>query len=93
MEEASPSEPTALPTPNKNPKDEDDGSLEDSALEYIESEVGRLDWKTNWRQRLKKGDERKNIEAWATHVKSQHTAEDIFTYIETQLMLRQGRWM
>lgn len=68
---------------------------QDVALEYIEGEVGRHDWEHNWRDHKAKNGRnlRERIAAWLQHYEIDHDPQAIIDYIDSELMMRPGKWL
>lgn len=67
----------------------------DLALDYMEGEVGRHDWKRNWSDHRKRhGDKlREKVAAWLKHYEIDHDPQGIIDYIDGDLSSRDGKWL
>jgi hypothetical protein len=88
--------PPELPPPVAYQPDHDPVlDTQDLALEYIEGEVGRLDWEHNWPQHKKlHGDALKEkVAAWLHCFNISHDPQAIIDYIDNELTKRPGKWL
>lgn len=88
--------PPDLPPPVAyQPKPDMSFITQDLALEYIEDEVGRIDWAHNWPQHKKlHGDSLKEkVAAWLSSYDIAHDPQSIIDYIDNDLMKRSGKWL
>ena len=69
---------------------------EDLAAEFIEQEVGRVDWQTNWPKfQANQGDEQglvKRVKRWLDYIGIEYPPEDIITYLDGLAKDRTGLW-
>jgi len=70
-------------------------ALQDIALEYMEGEVGRHDWKRNWQDHKKRHGEslREKVAAWMKHFEIDHDPQGLIDYIDGELSLQKGKWL
>lgn len=70
-------------------------ALQDIALEYMEGEVGRHDWKRNWQDHKKRHGEslKDKVAAWLKHYEIDHDPQGLIDYIDGELSMREGKWL
>ncbi len=66
--------------------------VEDIALEFVEQELGRFDWRNNWATAKASGALPQRIQAWLEAVGTNADAQEIIQYIDTLVADRPGRW-
>ncbi len=75
--------------PGKHPQD-----TEDLAYEFIEQEVGRLDWKTNW-PKFKANHEGilvQRVQAWLDYLGIEYDANALIQFLDHMVESRNGKW-
>lgn len=69
---------------------------EDIAAEFIEQEVGRFDWQTNWPKfKANQGDEaglKLRIKKWLDYIGIDYPPEELIKYLDTLTKERTGLW-
>ena len=90
--------PPPLPEPLTNDVEysDDDDRLEDAAYEFIESEVGRLDWHRNWTAYKKRHGESvpQRVESWLRHFEMDHDPTAIVKFIDDFHSMHQDqKWL
>lgn len=70
-------------------------ALQDIALEYMEGEVGRHDWKRNWQEHKKRHGPalKEKVGKWLKHFEIDHDPQGLIDYIDGELSLRDGKWL
>ncbi len=70
-------------------------ALQDIALEYMEGEVGRHDWKRNWKDHKARHGEslKEKVAAWMKHYEIDHDPQGLIDYIDGELSLKDGKWL
>lgn len=75
-------------------KRRDTDAVADAALEFVEQEVGRHDWKVNWpkfKENQGDGLERR-IRSWLRYVQLDVEPTDIVAYLDKMVLEQAGRW-
>lgn len=69
-------------------------SLEDTAMEFIETEVGRHDWQANWKQLKASHDMVEHVRAWLSNLQLQHLdPHKLVEWIDLYVELEKGPWI
>jgi hypothetical protein len=70
-------------------------ALQDIALEYMEGEVGRHDWKRNWKDHKARhgGSLKEKVQAWLNHFEIDHDPQGLIDYIDSELSIQDGKWL
>ena len=69
--------------------------VHDTALDYMEGEVGRHDWKRNWDDHKKKygiGLKQK-VADWLKHFEIDHDPQGIIDYLNDETAMHDGKWL
>jgi hypothetical protein len=87
--------PTTLPDLVQDTPLDPRWALQDIALEYMEGEVGRHDWKRNWKDHKKRhGTNLKNkVSEWLKHFEIDHDPQGLIDYIDGELSMQDGKWL
>ena len=87
--------PSALPDLVQDTPLDSRWALQDIALEYMEGEVGRHDWKRNWADHKKRHGEslKDKVAAWLRHFEIDHDPQGLIDYIDGELSLQDGKWL
>lgn len=67
--------------------------VEDTALAFVESELGRHDWQNNWRTAKARGTAMPRLEAWLRVMDSGVASAEVYAYIDKLVDNRSGRWL
>jgi hypothetical protein len=67
-------------------------SIEDTALDFVENEVGRHNWKENWQKWKAKPDLRATVQAWLHRYEIDHDPQGLIEYIDRLSATRHGKW-
>lgn len=65
---------------------------EDLALEFVEEELGRFDWRANWATAKARGNLRERISQWLDAQGVEHDPDAIIACLEALVSGRPGRW-
>ena len=70
-------------------------NTQDIALEYMEGEIGRHDWRRNWQEHKRlHGDKLKErIAEWLKHFEIDHDPQGLISYIDDELSMNPGKWL
>lgn len=70
-------------------------TVQDAALEYIEGEIGRHDWKHNWEDHKKRHGERLKdyVASWLRHFEMDHDPQGLIDFIDGDLTQQDGKWL
>lgn len=87
--------PVALPDLVQDEPLDPRWALQDIALEYMEGEVGRHDWKRNWKDHKSRHGEslKDRVAAWLKHFEIDHDPQGLIDYIDGELSLQDGKWL
>lgn len=91
--------PPPLPEPITNDVAETPDGTEDlahAAFDYIESEVGRLDWERNWPAYKNRHGEkvRERVASWLRHFEMDHDPDSIVKFIDDyHTMHKSEKWL
>lgn len=66
--------------------------VESAACNYIEQEVGRYDWKSNWENHRQQPGVEAKIQAWLDHYEYGGTAAEVMEFIDSTMMKAEGKW-
>lgn len=84
-------EPAVTYRPGRHPQD-----TEDLALEFMEQEVGRHDWKANWPKfKANQGDEAavlRKVQAWLNYMGIEYDPREIVQFLDQMVEKRNGIW-
>ena len=73
------------------PQHED--AVEDVAADFIEHEVGRLDWRNNWpKYKEKHPDYLQRIQAWTERIRLRCDPQAVVDHLNRLVVLQVGRW-
>jgi hypothetical protein len=67
---------------------------EDLAYEFMEQEVGRFDWKTNW-PKFKANHEGvlvKRVQAWLDYLGIDYDPNEIISFLDKMVESQNGKW-
>ncbi len=70
----------------------DDTEIEDIACDFIENEVGRLDWMRNWEVFKRKPNAGELAAQWLSDMGHSFTPQELFSHIEGMVGRRAGKW-
>jgi hypothetical protein len=82
-------EPALIYRAKQHPQD-----TEDIAYEFIEQEVGRLDWKNNW-PKFKANHEGtlvNRIQRWLDYIGIEYDPKEIIKFLDDMVAGRNGKW-
>ena len=65
---------------------------EDLALQFMEDEVGRFDFRNNWAKVKEKGDLRQRIREWLDVLHADGNPDEIVDYLDRLVAERAGNW-
>ena len=65
---------------------------EDAALQFIEDEVGRFDFRNNWAKVKEKGGVRQRIQQWLEALNADGNPDEIIEYLDRLVVDRAGNW-
>lgn len=65
---------------------------EDLALTFVETELGRHDWRNNWQAAKARGNLRERIEEWLRTMGATHEPEELIRIVDDLVVNRPGRW-
>jgi len=65
---------------------------EDLACQFVEEEVGRFDFRTNWAKVKEKGDVRQRIQQWLEALNTEGNPDEIIEYLDRLVADRAGNW-
>ena len=65
---------------------------EDLALQYVEDEVGRFDFRNNWAKVKEKGGVRQRIQQWLEALNVDGNPDEIIEYLDRLVTDRAGNW-
>jgi hypothetical protein len=83
-------EPASVYRPGVHPQD-----TEDIAFEFMEQEVGRLDWRNNWpkvKANLGPDGTRRKVEAWLRYMGIEYDPNLIIAFLDDMVTNRNGNW-
>lgn len=84
-------EPSVIYRPGQHPQD-----TEDLAFEFMEQEVGRLDWRNNWPKWKANlgGDDviRRKVQAWLDYLGIEYDPGLIVAFLDDMVKNRNGNW-
>lgn len=66
--------------------------VEDMALAFVEEELGRHDWKNNWRTAKVAGTALPRIRSWLRSLGYEAEPQEVFNAIKNLYLDRTGRW-
>lgn len=67
--------------------------VEDLALEFMETEVGRFDWIHNWPKVKATGTAPQRIKQWLEAMNVEASPDEIIEYLDNLVTKRAGRWL
>ncbi|MGV0949067.1 MAG: hypothetical protein ACOYB3_00035 [Azonexus sp.] len=87
--------PTTLPDLVQDTPLDPRWALQDIALEYMEGEVGRHDWKRNWQDHKKRHGAalKTKVAEWLKHFEIDHDPQGLIDYIDGELSMKDGKWL
>lgn len=65
---------------------------EDLALQFVEDELGRFDFRVNWAKVKEKGDVRQRIQQWLEALNADGNPDEIIEYLDRLVTDRAGNW-
>jgi len=65
---------------------------EDLALQFVEEEVGRFDFRNNWAKLKETNNVRQRIQQWLEALNVQGNPDDIIAYLDKLVVERAGNW-
>jgi hypothetical protein len=83
-------EPSSVYRPGVHPQD-----TEDLAFEFMEQEVGRLDWRNNWpKVKANLGPEGivRKVQAWLNYMGIEYDPGLIIAFLDDMVTNRNGNW-
>jgi hypothetical protein len=66
---------------------------EDLACQFMEDEVGRLDFRTNWKKLKETNNVRQRIQQWLEALNTQGDPDAIIQYLDKLVAQRAGNWL
>lgn len=66
---------------------------EDLACQYMEDEVGRFDFRTNWKKLKETNDVRQRIRQWLEALNVEGNPDEIIGYLDRLVADRAGNWL
>lgn len=66
---------------------------EDLALLFMEEEIGRFDWTSNWPKIKESGTARQRVQNWLSALQIEHSPDEIISYLDKLTAERSGRWL
>ena len=68
---------------------------QDIALDYMENEIGRHDWRRNWQEHKNTHGDRlkEKVAEWLKHFEIDHDPQGLIDYIDGELSMREGKWL
>lgn len=87
--------PPDLPEPGSNEPLSPRWEVQDVALDYMEGEVGRHDWKRNWQDHKRKHGVslKEKVAAWLKHFEINLDPQLVLDYLDKELSSRDGKWL
>lgn len=89
-------DPPALPDEREPDDDFSEFETHELACDFIEQEVGRLDYKRNWgklKERHKREGLAQKVKRWLNHYEIEHDPQGLVDYIDRMVNRYPGRWM
>jgi hypothetical protein len=83
-------EPSIHLPPGQHPQD-----TEDLAFEFMEQEIGRLDWRNNWpkvKADLGEDGTRRKVQAWLNYIGIEYDPGLIIAFLDDMVKNRNGNW-
>jgi len=68
-------------------------STEDLACQFMEDEVGRLDFRNNWKKLKETQNVRQRIQQWLEALNVDGQPDEIITYLDKLVAERAGNWL
>lgn len=78
--------------PLANFKQRHQPDVEDVALQFVEDEIGRFDFRNNWAKVMEKGTMRQRLREWLDALNIEANPDEIIGYLDRLVVDRAGNW-